>query len=147
MPLMWITVLDTLRLTTPWWIELREEFWQFQTSDPNQYSETEQQVLSVFAEHEINEQFTQKFQINRARIPTTSLIRTMAYWVFKRQPWMASSLGRRRATPIYDLRWPGINLDPLDLTSAGNAAADVQNYQDRSQQFNYDLLTTARKGT
>ncbi len=134
-------------------LDSRAEHWAFQTPDPEQFSETTQQVYSFFAEHYLTEALSQKLQISQTK--NTYSINDPDNGLLGLQTANVGGIVVERdvdgniinesvtgdALYIYDRRWPGIALSPLDLSDPANAIGDIKaDYEDQTDQFNYDLL-------
>lgn len=121
----------------------RAQHWAFQTPDPDQFSGTTQTVSNFFVEHKVSEQLTQKIQLGHTKNTYSindkdnGLLGTQIAPVDGIVPGSVAG----DTLYIYDRRWPGLSLTQLDLSDPANAISDVKHeYQDKSQQFNYDLL-------
>ena len=123
----------------------RAEHWAFQTPDPEQYSETTEQVYSFYFEQPLGESFSHKLQLSQAK-NTYSVIDPdnglLGVRIAETDGIVPGSVAGDTLY-IYDLRYPGISLTPLDLNDPANTAFDVRFfYEDQTDQYNYDVFFT-----
>mgnify|MGYP000421304044 CR=1 FL=1 len=126
-------------------LSTRAEHWAYQTPDPDQHSDTTETVYSVFVEHNINDQLSQKLQVSHAE--NTYAIHDLDNGLLGTQAATVDGIVAGAVTGdrlyIYDRRYPGIELAPLDLTNPANAISDTHAYyEDKSDQVDYTLLLT-----
>ena len=127
-------------------LESRNEHWAFQTPDPEQFSETTQQVISLFVDHQITPAWSHKLQASRSK--NTYTINDPYNGFLGVQIANVDGIveGVSAGDPIYvyDRLYPGLEAAPLD---GSETATDIEaNYEDRVDQYNYDLLYQADAG-
>lgn len=120
----------------------RSQHWTYQTPDPDQYNDTEQSVYNLYVEHQINERLSHTLSLSRSKNTygihdaDNGLLGTQIATVDGIVP------GAQKGDTlyIYDLRWPGVYLAPLDLDDPANAAFPVAAfYKDESDQAEYRM--------
>lgn len=124
-------------------VNSRSLHWAYQTPDPDQRNDAEESIYSVFAEHQITSRLSQRLQVSRAE--NTSAYHDRDNGLLGTQVATVDGIvpGARKGDTlyIYDRRYPGISLTPLDLNDPANAIDDTHAYyKDRSDQVDYNLL-------
>ncbi len=124
-------------------LDSRSDHWAYQTPDPEQYSSNSEQVYSLFAKQQLTDSLSHKFQISQMKNrysnidPDNGLLGVHLATVDGIVP--GSVVGD--VLYIYDRRYPGIELAPLDLNDPANTISDTRAFhEDASDQYNYDLL-------